>query len=133
MTITLDPDQYVHPNLPSGFTYANEIQARAFEETGSVHGASKVAIVDEGRGPWLAIRNRPPRSLDDVLSSLGKGSVRDVAEYVSEYNKGWRAADRAADFPSGTYAFDDGYLDRAAGRAKWHLTYCADHDECGEG
>lgn len=123
----------IHNRLPSGFTYANALQADAFDATGSVHGASKVAMVDEGRGAWLAIRLRPPRTLEDVRSQLGRDSVRTVEEYISEYNKGWRCAGQAGDFPSGTYAFDDGYMDRAAGRAKWHLTYCADHDECGEG
>jgi hypothetical protein len=32
-----------------------------------------------------------------------------------------------------SHAWDDGYLDRAAERTKWHLTWCLDHDTCGEG
>lgn len=124
----------IHERLPSGFTYANNLQIETFEASGSVDGAAKVVLVaDAGELPRLAFRARPPRALHNVQSSLGRASVSTVEDYRAEYEKGWRAASRTTDFPSGTGAHDDGYLDRASGRAKWHLTYCADHDECGEG
>lgn len=144
--------QIVHEHVPSGFGCATPQQVEAFEATGSVHGASKVAFVDGGtyydgtpRPADLVIRMRPPRSWDDIRSELPKREYgahrlltraqRDVAcdWYIREYNRGWKMAQRR-DWPPGTsHAFDDGYLDRAAGRIKWHLTYCPDHDECGEG
>lgn len=171
----------IHDSVPSGFTYANEQQRKAFDATGSVPGASKVALVradsetvrgdadvlqaggpDEyPRGYYeylavertarLAIRLRPPRTWGDVVSPVARRwagltgfvvSNDDNAEardwYVNQYNAGWAAAGRSGDsaaWDSGqtSAAWDDGYLDRAAGRAKWHLTWCLDHDECGEG
>lgn len=61
-----------------------------------------------------------------------------IEEYRREYEAGWRASARASGsgkYDSGnyTYAWEDGYLDRAAGRKKWHLLRCPDHDRCGEG
>jgi len=56
-------------------------------------------------------------------------------EYRSWYEKGWRYSGR----PSATLdhgdsngypdAWYDGYLDRAAGRDKWHLATCTGCDE----
>lgn len=59
-----------------------------------------------------------------------------LAAYRREYRNGWAAADRPGDsakWESGNSsdAWDDGYLDRAAGRERWHLTNCPDHDTCG--
>jgi len=56
----------------------------------------------------------------------------------AEYNKGWSASRRGGvcrAWESGTSsdAFDCGYLDYAAGRDKWHLRDCPDHDHCGQG
>lgn len=55
------------------------------------------------------------------------------AEYNRLYNNGWRASANAGgldgDHPE---AWEDGYLDYAAGRDKWHLRDCPDHDTCGE-
>lgn len=89
---------------------------------------------------------RPPKSLEDVESPLGRRFIERhlspiprvaVDDYVREYNRGWAASRRGADTEFGTGystdAYDDGYLDASAGRQKWHLTYCTDHDNCGEG
>lgn len=94
----------------------------------------------------LGFRLRPPRLLKDIKSTLGRraaekeyggGDPQATRWYIDQYNKGWAAASRefSREWDSGmsSDAFDDGYLDRAAGRAKWHLTYCLDHDVCGEG
>lgn len=129
----------IHDRLPSGFSYANELQDEEFQKTGSVNGASKVCLVDNqgdfNSGDYdLAIRLRPPRFHKSIVSPLGKASVADVQEYIAEYNRGWAAGARGPiDRSEQSHAWDDGYLDRAAGRAKWHLTYCSNHDECGEG
>lgn len=127
----------IHDRLPSGFTFANEPQAEAFAATGSVNGASKVCLVRTDDGERVAIRMRPPRTMADVVS-IGRKTTDDVEAYKREYNAGWAASGRPGDsaaWNSGntSHAWDDGYLDRAAGRAKWHLTWCLDHDICGEG
>jgi hypothetical protein len=91
--------------------------------------------------PALACRLRPPRRWEDIVSPVGRKGVNGPAGrdwYIEEYNNGWACARRGSEdnpFSRGTssHAFDDGYLDAASGRMKWHLTYCADHDNCGEG
>ena len=139
----------VHDRLPNGFVLADRLQIESFERTGSVNGASKVCFVCNGLDPVvkdgvvvqsgydLAVRLRPPSRLEDVASNLGRGAVKTVEEYIAEYNRGWNAGRRGTgrEFDTGytSHAYDDGYLDAAAGRMKWHLTYCPDHDECGEG
>lgn len=141
----------IHDTLPSGFAYANESQAEEFTKTGSVHGASKVALVragyeiDGSPRTDLAVRLRPPRTFLDIRSGLGRRAAiarrlcatKTVKWYIAEYNNGWQAAKQSfsAAWDSGqtSAAWDDGYLDQAAGRPKWHLTYCIDHDNCGEG
>ena len=127
--------------IPNGFARADIHQAESFERTGSINGASKVTIVNGE----VVCRLRPPRRWADVVSALPRReygahntltSAQQAAArdwYVDQYNKGWAAAGRATDMPDGSHAFDDGYLDRAAGRMKWHLTYCPNHDTCGEG
>lgn len=149
MTITTT-EHRVHDRLPSGFALANEQQAAEFEFSGSVHGASKVCLVDIGGSTELAVRLRPPRRLDDIRSPLGRRAAKEggntpieAAEwYIAQYNLGWQASTRVSrtgqdseawDSGSTSPAWDDGYLDHAAGRPKWHLTYCVDHDTCGEG
>lgn len=144
------PEFIVHARVPSGFVLANDLQQQEFVDTGSVQGASKVALVAttddrllnaelaerEGFEGYLelAVRLRPPRFLKSVRSSLGRSSVETVEDYIREYNNGWNHAVRSTEYPTGkSDAYEDGYLDRAAGRAKWHLTHCADHDNCGEG
>ena len=75
-----------------------------------------------------------------------------LAAYRKAYNRGWRHSATSrhsldnnpypwvpkAD-PSNTAhtvanglnnAWEDGYLDYAAGREKWHLLHCEDHDNC---
>lgn len=125
--------------IPSGFARVDQHQLAEFQESGFITGASKVTVVD---GEVFA-RLRPPRSIEDVRSNLGRrhslmfGAGAPLAYYVTQYNRGWAAARRGSDteFASGytNFAYDDGYLDAVAGRMKWHLTYCADHDTCGEG
>lgn len=58
-------------------------------------------------------------------------------EYRKAYERGWRAAQRstgtaleAADLRRELDAWYDGYHDYAAGRDKWHLAHCTDHDNC---
>lgn len=130
-------EHQIHDRLPSGFAYANAQQAEAFTATGSVAGASKVAYVRNGDEVDLAVRLRPPHKLEHIRSTLGRNAVGSVEKYVSDYNAGWAASKRefSSLWDSGdtAHSWDDGYLDYAAGRPKWHLTYCLNHDECGEG
>lgn len=58
-----------------------------------------------------------------------------IEAYHREYDKGWRDSGNPRLSERGpwhmgtsTDAYDDGYLDRAAGREKWHLTRCPLHD-----
>jgi hypothetical protein len=146
----------VHPSLPSGFAFADPHQEAEFDASGSVHGASKVCLVRPGADTelLLAVRLRPPRSSDDIRSPLGRRAalestlafattdpIEAARWYIDQYNLGWQASTRvgrtgqsseAWDSGMTNYAWDDGYLDHAAGRPKWHLTYCSDHDACGE-
>lgn len=46
------------------------------------------------------------------------------AEYKAEYNKGW-GTKRVGIPDVCSDAWEDGYMDRAAGRAKWHTPACA--------
>lgn len=152
MTVIIT-EHKVHDRLPSGFAYANELQGIEFLDGGSVHGASKVALVrsrfETGSGTELAVRLRPPRTINDIRSPLGLRAAKansntplEAAEwYIAQYNLGWQASTRVSRtgqsseaWSSGetNFAWDDGYLDHAAGRPKWHLTYCSDHDACGE-
>jgi hypothetical protein len=145
----------IHDRLPSGFAYADKVQAADFASTGSVHGASKVCLVrpyDADAEPDLAVRLRPPMSVEDVtldraliaseITRLGLTGDEARDWYKAQYNAGWAASKRvgrtgsdsvAFDRGSTTHSWDDGYLDQAAGRPKWHLTWCVDHDVCGEG
>jgi hypothetical protein len=147
MTMTdIRTDHKIHDlRLPSGFAFANRLQEDEFEASGSVHGASKVCLVRTGVGVIeLGVRLRPPRKVEDIRGPLGRRAAESlgVDGYIAQYNLGWQASTRVSRtgqdseaWGSGmtNYAWDDGYLDHAAGRAKWHLTYCADHDACGEG
>ena len=95
----------------------------------------------------LAVRLRPPRSWADVDRPLIRQAANErgltcpterLKWYIAEYNAGYKAASRSGDSTAWergytSHAWDDGYLDRVAGRMKWHLTYCIDHDTCGEG
>lgn len=70
------------------------------------------------------------------------------ADYKAWYTNGWRAAlhstdlgtaesrflDRSGEPWNGDahHAFEDGWLDYAAGREKWHPRDCADHDNCAD-
>lgn len=135
----------IHDRLPSGFTYANAFQAEEYATTGIVRGASKVVLVSTGLDDEtdLAVRLRPPSRYDEIAGALPREEIRRqglcatqaLAWYKDEYNRGWAASKRQPEFPrhEASHSFDDGYLDYAAGRAKWHLTYCTDHDNCGEG
>jgi hypothetical protein len=63
---------------------------------------------------------------------------QDTPQYRRHYERGWRASGRpdavapldAADARGEPDAWYDGYHDRAAGREKWHLLRCPDHDNC---
>ena len=50
-----------------------------------------------------------------------------LAAYTAAYERGWDGARGGAR----TQAWYDGRLDRAAGRARWHLLHCPDHGTCG--
>jgi hypothetical protein len=147
---------HVHKTLPSGFVWANNLQTAEYNETGGVRGAGKVVFV-EGETPGtvnLAVRLQPPERWSFIVSEaarrqagqtgfvVGNPDNREaLAWYVREYNLGYRAAARASDSKvfeegAGSIPWNEGYMDRAAGRAKWHLTYCTNHDNtkagCGD-
>lgn len=129
--------------LPSGFSWADQIQEKQYAAKGIVHGASKVILVGED----LAVRLHPPKTANPLLrrplianEAKAKGfcATQTLEWYIKEYNRGWAAGrssgvNREWDSGMSSHSFDDGYLDAAAGRPKWHLTHCADHDVCGEG
>ena len=138
----------IHDALPKGFAFANALQAEHYAANGWVHGARKVCWVRDilsrrdavSRPSTLAVRLGPPKSFSAIHSELGKQDALMFANadqarywYIREYEKGWRSAARTSEMPDGSLAFDDGYLDKATGRPKWHLTFCTDHDNCGEG
>ena len=70
-----------------------------------------------------------------------------MSDYNAWYTKGWTAAQRTADLEGAEsrflnrtgepwngaahHAFEDGWLDWAAGREKYHLRDCPDHENCG--
>jgi hypothetical protein len=60
----------------------------------------------------------------------------DTPGYRTDYDRGWRYSARPAatldhlDARGASEAEYDGYLDRAAGREKWHRLRCPDHDTC---
>lgn len=130
----------VHMNLPKGYVWATEAQLEQFAVQGYVLGA-RVCYV----GGDLAVKLRPPETWFAVRGTLPHREAREkglcaseaLAEYIREYNNGWQAGglvySEAWDSGMTGAAWDDGYLDRAAGRPKWHLTHCRDHDVCGEG
>jgi len=87
---------------------------------------------------------RPPRSIYEIRSALGFAHAKRVADatnsltyalshYRKEYSNGWKAGlrggSRAWENGTATDAYEDGYLDAAAGREKWHLTHCTNHDD----
>jgi hypothetical protein len=88
----------------------------------------------------------PPKDSAPV-EALG-WAARDAAkagrleQYRADYRKGWQAVARERrtgatsrrwEEGTGSDAFDDGYLDASAGRKMWHLAWCLNHDDCGEG
>jgi hypothetical protein len=66
-----------------------------------------------------------------------RSTLKDWPKYKRDYERGWRSTaglDRAdADGRSDNEAWMDGYLDQAAGREKWHMLNCPDHNTCGKG
>lgn len=146
-------EHQIHVRLPNGFTWANEIQAKAYESTGFVPGAAKVVFVRVGTlddcmvfTPYgevlqdcrLAVRLRPPRAFAEIKSiACVQAEALGWEWYITQYNLGWSAGRRAHSDLWGSgltnYAWDDGYLDQVASRAKWHLAHCENHDSCGEG
>ena len=83
---------------------------------------------------------RPPVSIEAIACEVSRSQVRlngCVNWYVREYNNGWSAGRRGGESKAWgsaetSAAWDDGYLDAAAGRPKWHLAHCTNHDNCGE-
>lgn len=72
------------------------------------------------------------------LPALWRRTFGDLAWYRKEYAAGYATAQRTSEsrkYNSGEYswAWEDGYLDAAAGRGRWHLAHCPNHDECGWG
>ena len=61
------------------------------------------------------------------------------ADYRKAYNRGWASGQRGiggldrADDRGEPEAWYDGYLDAAAGREKWHLLNCSQHDNSANG
>ena len=58
-------------------------------------------------------------------------------QYKLDYNRGWRTSEKVGnldqadrDGRSNNDAWMDGYLDYAAGREKFHLANCTDHNNC---
>lgn len=74
-----------------------------------------------------------PTEVTNKISLGGLYAARHGMDaYVREYNAGWAASRRPGDSEkwnngTSTDAWDDGYLDYAAGREKWHLTRCPQH------
>jgi hypothetical protein len=72
----------------------------------------------------------------EYLSRIANGEL-DRAAYMRGYNRGWRHSSTANasldNCPPGAvgWAWEDGYLDYASGRDKYHLRDCRSHDECG--
>ena len=62
-------------------------------------------------------------------------------QYVRDYRRGWRdsariargAEETAFQTGAGSHAYEDGYLDHAAERKKWHLAHCDLHENSSEG
>jgi hypothetical protein len=77
---------------------------------------------------------RKPAEHADKTSPGGEYAERyGIDLYRDQYERGWKAANSLSEsrvWESGmsSDAFDDGYLDAAAGREKWHMTRCANHD-----
>lgn len=145
MTITGAPQPTIHTSLPSGFAFANQQQAAQYAETGAVNGASKLSLVETADGVTVAVRLGPPK-YDRTLTRRaiirealhGRTGADALDWYKGEYNAGFAAGKSGRDSRkwqdgSASHAWDDGFLDGAAGRPKWHLTHCANHDTCGEG
>lgn len=78
---------------------------------------------------------RVPAEVTKADSLGGRYAAKHGIEaYRAQYDKGWRDSGKPRLSERGpwhmgtsTDAYDDGYLDRAAGREKWHLTRCLAH------
>lgn len=66
-----------------------------------------------------------------------------VCQYLMAYDKGWAASNRGSSLDAAQarymskghsqfehWAWEDGWLDNATGRDKWHLSKCPTHDTC---
>lgn len=99
-------------SLPNGFHLADRLQAASFEATGSIDGAAKVTMTDQG----IACRLRPPRDWND--------------KERADYQQGWedgKALTGSTGYES--FEWEHGYRDAAENRMKWHLAYCEDHGD----
>lgn len=79
---------------------------------------------------------------------MSRGEPVDIIGYKAAYNRGWRHSSTvSASLDNNPYpwtprvianatsnalndAWEDGYLDYATGREKWHLMHCKDHEAC---
>lgn len=110
---------------------------RGYYESVAVRNTARLALVLGPPKAWAGInRALITTAADDA--GLSPDYDERLAWYKAQYEAGWKAARRGTDsaaWNSGmtNHAWDDGYLDGAAGRPKWHLAFCKDHDNCGEG
>lgn len=107
----------VHDATPAGFELADDLQVAAYNATGFVNGAAKVALVKapDGDGLNLAVRLRPPREWTE--------------DQLDDYKDGWADGKANRGSPNSTDAYNDGWLDAVWDRMKWHLAYCTDHHQ----
>lgn len=124
---------------PLGFARLDRVQSDFYARTGSVPGAAKLSSVAD----HVFVRLGPPKYTDTIMRRpdvAAEVSDLDVGHqvlvwYKSEYLDGWYAAraghaDRT--LAGRSIPFLDGWLDNRAGRQKWHLTHCLDHERCGQ-
>lgn len=97
-------------SAPDGFHLADRLQVADFAASGSISGAAKVTH----DGVDLCTRLRPPADRSD--------------SYIAAYRAGWLLAKTGHDItPNASRALWAGFLDRSAGRMKWHSSYCLLH------
>lgn len=82
---------------------------------------------------FLMDTNKAPKLLTDIARPLAIAYAEkfDVATYRKNYLAGYRATSSRRFEWDHDLAYGDGYHDAGAGREKWHLAYCSDHDNCG--
>lgn len=89
--------------------------------------------------PTTKTRTKAIPTAEEVAATGAKSAAYIAAHgidgYRRMYTRGWSTrASTAWIEERGLFeedAFQDGYLDSFAGREKWHLSRCLDHDHCG--